>query len=183
MEVPHLLFGLTHSVGAIGVSSSDEWIAVVSGLDIDATSSSDAQIQMLVEYLTGELGGPGDQISASQISRLIIAGNSFAPFGGGEQDGEEKKPVSVPLIHLNRVSNSVYSDDMATTRLHFLHIQQSTSPPTSSTWHALCLYTSYPGSLIHRERYSLNNPSHAPCLVPRLRTRHLRVRQTRHTSR
>ena len=35
-------------------SSSDEWIAMISGLDIGAASPSDAQIQILVEYLTGE---------------------------------------------------------------------------------------------------------------------------------
>jgi hypothetical protein len=33
---------------------------------------------MLVEYLTGEIGGPDDHISASHISRLIIAGDSLA---------------------------------------------------------------------------------------------------------
>lgn len=75
-------------------SSSDEWIAMISGLDIGAASPSDAQIQILVEYLTGEAGGAEDQVSASQISRLIIAGNSFAPTGPGEHDGEGKKPVS-----------------------------------------------------------------------------------------
>jgi DNA polymerase delta subunit 2 len=75
-------------------SSSDEWIAMVSGLDIGAESPSDAQIQLLLEYLTGEASNSEDQISASQISRLIIAGNSFAPMGaGGEHDTEIKKPV------------------------------------------------------------------------------------------
>ena len=34
---------------------------------------------MLVEYLSGEAGGVDDQVSASQISRLIIAGDSLAP--------------------------------------------------------------------------------------------------------
>ncbi|KAJ6513905.1 DNA polymerase alpha/epsilon subunit B-domain-containing protein [Mycena vitilis] len=57
----------------------DPWIALVSGLDIGPSSSVDAQIQMLVEYLTGEGGGPNEQISAAQISRLIVAGDSLAP--------------------------------------------------------------------------------------------------------
>ena len=60
-------------------NSSDEWIAAVSGLDVGSLSPSDAQIQMLVEYLSGEAGGIDDQVSASQISRLIIAGDSLAP--------------------------------------------------------------------------------------------------------
>ncbi|KAF5387060.1 hypothetical protein D9615_001797 [Tricholomella constricta] len=78
-------------------SSADEWIAVVSGLDIGSLSPSDAQIQMLVEYLTGEEGGVTEQISASQISRLIIAGNSLAPLAptasgeAGESDQPQRK--------------------------------------------------------------------------------------------
>lgn len=60
-------------------NASDEWIATISGLDVGSLSPSDAQIQMLVEYLTGEAGGIDDQVSASQISRLIIAGDSLAP--------------------------------------------------------------------------------------------------------
>jgi len=67
---------------------------MVSGLNIGAESPSDAQIQMLVEYLTGEVSDPEEQVSPSQISRLIIAGNSFSPMGAsGEHDGETKKPV------------------------------------------------------------------------------------------
>ncbi|KAF8201472.1 DNA polymerase alpha/epsilon subunit B-domain-containing protein [Pholiota molesta] len=58
--------------------SSDEWIAVVSGLDIGSLSPSDAQIQLLTEYLTGEGGTVNDQVSAANISRLIIAGDSLA---------------------------------------------------------------------------------------------------------
>ncbi|KAF8964036.1 DNA polymerase subunit delta-2 [Flammula alnicola] len=58
--------------------SLDEWIAVISGLDVGSASPSDAQIQMLVEYLTGEGGDVEDQVSAANISRLIIAGDSLA---------------------------------------------------------------------------------------------------------
>ncbi|KAH9483725.1 DNA polymerase delta small subunit [Psilocybe cubensis] len=62
-------------------SLSDEWIGVVSGLEIGSPSPADAQIQMLVEYLTGEGGCLDDQVSASQISRLIIAGDSLQSLG------------------------------------------------------------------------------------------------------
>ncbi|KAF8631413.1 hypothetical protein AX17_005091 [Amanita inopinata Kibby_2008] len=61
-------------------SSSGDWIAVVSGLDISSPVADDAKIQMLIEYLTGEAGGVDDQISSAQISRLIIAGNSLTPI-------------------------------------------------------------------------------------------------------
>lgn len=85
-------------IGASSSNTSDEWIAVVSGLDIGSLSPADAQIQMLVEYLTGEAGGPDDQTLVSQISRLIIAGNAFAPLGLGENDADDKKPVSMIVV-------------------------------------------------------------------------------------
>jgi len=69
-------------------------VAVVSGLSIGSPLSADAQIQMLVEYLTGEAGGPEDQQLASQITRLIIAGNSLSLAEYSEEGEDEKKPVS-----------------------------------------------------------------------------------------
>ena len=78
--------------------ASDEWIAVVSGLDIGQISTSDAEIQMLVEYLTGEGGSPEDQLSASKISRLIIAGNAYAPILTGDEEGNDKKQVKSSLV-------------------------------------------------------------------------------------
>ncbi|KAF5376562.1 hypothetical protein D9757_008276 [Collybiopsis confluens] len=70
---------------------TDEWIGAISGLNIGSPSPSDGQIQMLVEYLTGEEGSLNDQISASRVSRLIILGCSMAPMlitGKGEADAE-----------------------------------------------------------------------------------------------
>ncbi|KAG1754227.1 DNA polymerase alpha/epsilon subunit B-domain-containing protein [Suillus lakei] len=73
-------------------STQDEYVAVISGLSIGSPSPADAQIQMLVEYLTGEAGGPEDQQLASQITRLIIAGNSLSLAEYGEEGEEEKRP-------------------------------------------------------------------------------------------
>ncbi|OAX36419.1 hypothetical protein K503DRAFT_695182 [Rhizopogon vinicolor AM-OR11-026] len=72
--------------------TQDEYVAIISGLSIGSSSSEDAQIQMLVEYLTGEVGGPEDQQLASQISRLIIAGNSLSLAEYGEDGEAERKP-------------------------------------------------------------------------------------------
>ncbi|PPQ89124.1 hypothetical protein CVT25_006496 [Psilocybe cyanescens] len=74
--------------GPADSKSSDEWIGVISGLEIGSASPADAQIQMLVEYLTGEGGCFEDQVSASQISRLIIAGDSLLSLGSipGEKE-------------------------------------------------------------------------------------------------
>ncbi|KAL0567510.1 DNA polymerase delta small subunit Cdc1 [Marasmius crinis-equi] len=79
-------------------SDSDEWIAAISGLEVGSQSSSDALIHMLVEYLTGEECGIKHSVSPSQISRLIVAGNSLTPLSlnnKGEANAEEtieKKP-------------------------------------------------------------------------------------------
>ncbi|KAH9951352.1 DNA polymerase alpha/epsilon subunit B-domain-containing protein [Amylocystis lapponica] len=81
--------------GSTRPSDTDEWVALVSGLEVGATSPADAQIQMLVEYLTGEAGGPHDQSEAARISRLIIAGNSLAPVvsaNGGVKEETDRKP-------------------------------------------------------------------------------------------
>lgn len=53
-------------------------IAIVSGLEITGTEDDDLSIDLLVEYLTGEATGPPSQRDASQITRLIIAGDSLA---------------------------------------------------------------------------------------------------------
>ncbi|KIK63880.1 hypothetical protein GYMLUDRAFT_40967 [Collybiopsis luxurians FD-317 M1] len=83
-------------------SPTDEWIGAISGLNIGSPSPSDGQIQMLVEYLTGEEGGLNDQISASQVSRLIIVGDSMAPMlvtGKGEADAEGDSRKSRKFVY------------------------------------------------------------------------------------
>ncbi|KZV65840.1 hypothetical protein PENSPDRAFT_111792 [Peniophora sp. CONT] len=69
----------------------EEYIAVISGLDIGPSAASDAQMQMVVEYLTGEGGGPDDAGVASRITRLIVAGNSLAPIEPTEDGPKERK--------------------------------------------------------------------------------------------
>ncbi|KAF2133992.1 hypothetical protein P153DRAFT_330716 [Dothidotthia symphoricarpi CBS 119687] len=53
-------------------------IAIVSGLEITGTDDDDLALDLLVEYLTGEATGPPSQTSSSQITRLIIAGDSLS---------------------------------------------------------------------------------------------------------
>ena len=75
--------------------TQNKWIAVVSGLDVGSTSPADAQIQMLVEFLTGEGAADGYPL-ASHISRLIIAGDSLSPTLNAVEPGslsEERKLV------------------------------------------------------------------------------------------
>ena len=108
----------------------------MSGLDIGSPTPSDAQIQMLVEYLTGESGGQGDQISASQITRLVILGNSLAPIGatGPVDDGEketEKRPVSRHSSQSLNVSHHSTSHDLlsAPIRIRLCDVLPTPNPP------------------------------------------------------
>ena len=80
-------------------SDSDEWIGVISGLEVGAPSPSDAQLSLLAEYLSGEMGGLDDEAEVSRISRLIIAGNSLAPVVINEDI--ERKPVRLDLSCLS----------------------------------------------------------------------------------
>lgn len=53
-------------------------VAIVSGLELTGQDDDDLTLDLLVEFLTGEATGPLDQIEASKISRLIIAGDSLS---------------------------------------------------------------------------------------------------------
>ncbi|KIK74894.1 hypothetical protein PAXRUDRAFT_835860 [Paxillus rubicundulus Ve08.2h10] len=109
-------------------SQVDEYLAVVSGLSIGGDSPADAQIQMLVEYLSGELGGQDDQTLASQVTRLIIAGNSLSSvFDGENGDEEEKKPKKFGATvqanfspHPNSILSSHLQDLVSTLPVHIL---------------------------------------------------------------
>jgi DNA polymerase delta subunit 2 len=59
--------------------SSGKKIAIVSGLGFSGSNSGHGvELNLLTEYLLGEALDPTSQEGASQISRLIIAGNSIA---------------------------------------------------------------------------------------------------------
>lgn len=57
-----------------------EWIALVSGLEMgNSTQVGDLRSELLVEWLSGELGGEEeDAQEAVKVSRLVLAGNSLA---------------------------------------------------------------------------------------------------------
>ncbi|KAF2794960.1 hypothetical protein K505DRAFT_303031 [Melanomma pulvis-pyrius CBS 109.77] len=53
-------------------------IAIVSGLEITGKVDDELALDLLLEYLTGELGGAPDQSKTTKISRLVIAGDSLS---------------------------------------------------------------------------------------------------------
>jgi len=77
--------------------SGGKKIAIVSGLSFSGTDASyDLELDLLLEYLLGEALGPDEQNNVSQISRLIIAGNSISTAKekdddeGGEEEDDKK---------------------------------------------------------------------------------------------
>jgi len=85
-------------------SDDDEWVGFVSGLEMGSSTPTDAQLQMLTEYLTGEEGGEEDQLGAARISRLIIAGNSVTASALADRietpSYAERKAVCFFPVHL-----------------------------------------------------------------------------------
>lgn len=60
-------------------SQSNKQIALVSGLSFSGSDGSYAlELNLLLEYLLGEALSPSPQAQVSQISRLVIAGNSIS---------------------------------------------------------------------------------------------------------
>lgn len=58
--------------------SDGSWVAMVSGLKFEAEPYLDLRTMLLAQWLSGELGGKEDQSLTSNISRLLIVGNSIA---------------------------------------------------------------------------------------------------------
>ncbi|XP_073002322.1 DNA polymerase delta small subunit [Typha latifolia] len=57
-------------------SREDKYVAFVSGLGVGSSTFNPLQFQLLVDHITGHLGDENEQRIASQIVRLIIAGNT-----------------------------------------------------------------------------------------------------------
>lgn len=55
-----------------------DWIAFVSGLYTENDTAMDLRMQLLAQWLGGELGGDEDAELARLVSRLVLAGNSIA---------------------------------------------------------------------------------------------------------
>ncbi|GAC95902.1 potential acid sphingomyelin phosphodiesterase [Pseudozyma hubeiensis SY62] len=73
--------------------AQDQWAVLMSGLAIggDAALESQLSMQLLVEYLIGELGEQDDRISASNIVAAVIAGNSVAAPTRTEEEDKPKR--------------------------------------------------------------------------------------------
>jgi DNA polymerase delta subunit 2 len=71
-------------------------VAIVSGLEISGTAADTLNISLLLEYLLGEALDSEDQDDSTNISRLIVAGNSISSDVIADVVGDDdiKKPAS-----------------------------------------------------------------------------------------
>ncbi|KAJ3068252.1 DNA polymerase delta subunit 2 [Podochytrium sp. JEL0797] len=63
---------------AMPTIEEDLYIAIVSGISIGPDSGLSLELQLLVDFITGEAGLESDQQKNASICRLIVAGNSVA---------------------------------------------------------------------------------------------------------
>lgn len=76
--------------------SNSSYVALISGMNIGETGQNPLALQLLTDFIVGHLGGSGDQSIASQICRVIVAGNSVCTFEN-QREGTSifKKEVGV----------------------------------------------------------------------------------------
>ncbi|KAG8856785.1 hypothetical protein FRB96_006289 [Tulasnella sp. 330] len=121
--------------------TAGEWIGLVSGLDIGLPGSSaaeqdaaDMSVQLLVEYLASEAGGVEDQTSSTEISRLILVGNSVVPVVSADEEDTKSKRFNAsktkydpaPLTDLTALLTDI-------SRAVPIHIVPGPTDPTGTT--------------------------------------------------
>lgn len=84
--------GRKRKSGTHGKQSEGGKVAIVSGLAISGELADTMAMELFMEYLLGEAGGPDDQKEVGKISRLFIAGNSISEgtILGLEETSEKK---------------------------------------------------------------------------------------------
>ncbi|CAG8693122.1 17615_t:CDS:2, partial [Cetraspora pellucida] len=99
------------------VITDDKYIALVSGMNIGPNYSSALQLQLMTEYLTGELGNSFVRINDNKIARMIVAGNSLQEIKVVEDEKKEKKYGydsssynAQPLSDLDNILNEICSE-------------------------------------------------------------------------
>ncbi|KAL8714663.1 MAG: hypothetical protein Q9220_001612 [cf. Caloplaca sp. 1 TL-2023] len=92
-------------------------VAIVSGLGISGDQGDTLTLDLLMEYLLGEAYGPMEQSRVSNISRLIIAGNSLSegtPLASREEDKKASKKYGYDSSAYNPAPTAHFDDFLAT---------------------------------------------------------------------
>ncbi|KAI2641640.1 DNA polymerase alpha/epsilon subunit B-domain-containing protein [Hypomontagnella submonticulosa] len=139
-------------------------IAIVSGLGFSGSDASHAiELSLLLEYLLGESLDPATQQELSQISRLIIAGNSISL--------EERKPADEEMSE--KKAHKKYGYDSSSYNAlpsqlldEFLSTLLPTMPVTLLPGAQDPANASYPQQPIHPAMFPTSRPYTAPPTSP-----------------
>lgn len=84
-------------------AAEGKYVALVSGLSTGASDISPLRAQLLVDYLTGHLGGAAEQQVAARVVRVVLAGEALAPKEppAGSVDPKQHAEISRPLKELD----------------------------------------------------------------------------------
>ncbi|GAU23424.1 hypothetical protein TSUD_331220 [Trifolium subterraneum] len=92
-------------------SREDRYVVLVSGLSVGSSRSNPLQFQLLVDHITGHLGDEKEQSIASQIVRVVIAGNSVEmPRGllnGQNLASKDLSRMAEPVKELDILLNQI----------------------------------------------------------------------------
>ncbi|KAL9002294.1 MAG: hypothetical protein Q9188_004769 [Gyalolechia gomerana] len=92
-------------------------IAIVSGLRYSGDQGDTMTLDLLMEYLLGEVCGPPEQTEIRKISRLIIAGNSIAaatPLAAREDEKKVSKKYGYDSSAYNPAPTTHFDNFLAT---------------------------------------------------------------------
>lgn len=89
-EDSHAESDKTHS-GNATLKGGEEFVAIVSGLEVSDTEQTTFRLDLLSEYLTGELFGHDSHHGISRVGSLIILGNYVGHATLAEQDAMTRK--------------------------------------------------------------------------------------------
>lgn len=82
-------------------------MVIVSDMQVGKAGSNPLRAQLLVDYLSGHLGGASEQAFAASVVRVIVAGNSLPRLDAGSlqshkpMDGGEQATVADPVRELD----------------------------------------------------------------------------------
>ncbi|ORY87642.1 DNA polymerase alpha/epsilon subunit B-domain-containing protein [Protomyces lactucae-debilis] len=81
----------TPGIGGSNARPNDEYVAIVSGLEISGTDAAPLTLSLLLDFLTGDLLDEPDQQFSSRISALIVAGNSITSTPLPKEDAMSRR--------------------------------------------------------------------------------------------
>ncbi|WPK23625.1 hypothetical protein PUMCH_000867 [Australozyma saopauloensis] len=142
----------TLALADVDSSGPEEWLAFVSGLSFGKETDLDPRTLLLLQWLSGELGGEDDVAAAKKILTLVVVGNSIV-----ENEHEENLDFTT-TNNFGSKNTSKFSPESLTLFGQWLNEIVATIPavvmPGESDPCEVCL----PQQPVHRALFSQNAP-------------------------